>query len=82
MSETSRKSTVARHDELGDAERSILSDVVRAIHTKLTRDTKVRSNRYIIAMAGRDAGPYHNVLAAPRGTRGARHAYSHEGDLV
>lgn len=33
----------------------------------------------IIAMAGRDAGPYHNVLAA--GTR-ARHVYSHECELV
>ena len=30
-------------------------------------------------MAGRDAGPYHNVVAA--GLR-ARHAYSHEAELA
>ncbi len=36
----------------------------------------------IIAMAGRDAGPYHNVVAAPHGTRGARHACWHESELV
>ncbi len=36
----------------------------------------------ILVMAGRDAGPHHNVVAAPRRTRGARHPYSHESELV
>jgi hypothetical protein len=33
-------------------------------------------------MAGRDAGRYHNAVAAPRSTRGARHVHSYKSALV
>ncbi len=33
-------------------------------------------------MAGRDAGRYHNIVAVPRGTRGARHFHLYESPLV
>ena len=33
-------------------------------------------------MAGRDAGRYHNAVAAPRRTWGARHVHVHESAMI